>query len=175
MTAYPRLFEPLDLGFTTLANRTIMGSMHTGLEDRASSFERLAAFYAERAKGGAGLIVTGGFAPNVEGTFYPFASKLTTRREARRHEQVTEAVHAVGGKIALQILHAGRYSYAPWKVAPSAIKSPITPFVPRALTERAEHEDPSAGRRCWARGRTHRGRSAPICAPVASRPSSPTG
>ncbi|GAB3113122.1 NADPH-dependent 2,4-dienoyl-CoA reductase [Janibacter alkaliphilus] len=136
MTAYPRLFEPLDLGFTTLANRTIMGSMHTGLEDRASSFERLAAFYAERAKGGAGLIVTGGFAPNVEGTFYPFASKLTTRREARRHEQVTEAVHAEGGKIALQILHAGRYAYHPWSVSASARKSPITPFGPRELSER---------------------------------------
>ena len=110
MTEYPHLFEPLDLGFTSLRNRTIMGSMHTGLEDRASNFERLAAFYAERAKGGAGLIVTGGFAPNIEGSFYPFASKLTTRREARHHEQVTDAVHREGGKIALQILHAGRYA-----------------------------------------------------------------
>ena len=116
MTDYPTLFSPLDLGFTTLRNRTIMGSMHTGLEDRASNFERLAAFYAERAKGGAGLIVTGGFAPNIEGSFYPFASKLTTSREARRHHQITDAVHREGGKIALQILHAGRYAYHPYSV-----------------------------------------------------------
>ena len=136
MTDYPHLFEPLDLGFTTLRNRTIMGSMHTGLEDRGRDFERLAAFYAERAKGGAGLIVTGGFSPNLEGSFYPGASKLTTHREARRHRQITQAVHKEGGKIALQLLHAGRYAYSPLKVAPSAIKSPITPFVPRALSER---------------------------------------
>ena len=136
MTDFPHLFEPLDLGFTTLRNRTIMGSMHTGLEDRARDFDRLATFFAERAKGGCGLIITGGFAPNIEGSFYPGASKMTTRREARQHRQITDAVHKEGGKIALQILHAGRYSYAPWKVAPSAIKSPITPFVPRALTER---------------------------------------
>ena len=136
MTEYPHLFEPLDLGFTSLRNRTIMGSMHTGLEDRASNFERLAAFYAERAKGGAGLIVTGGFAPNIEGSFYPFASKLTTRREARHHEQVTDAVHREGGKIALQILHAGRYAYHPFSVSASATKSPITPFGARALSEK---------------------------------------
>ncbi|WP_068423733.1 NADPH-dependent 2,4-dienoyl-CoA reductase [Janibacter terrae] len=136
MSEYPHLFTPLDLGFTTLRNRTIMGSMHTGLEDRASSFERLAAFYAERAKGGAGLIVTGGFAPNIEGSFYPFASKLTTRREARRHQQVTDAVHREGGKIALQILHAGRYAYHPYSVSASSTKSPITPFGARGLSER---------------------------------------
>lgn len=136
MTEYPHLLEPLDLGHTTLRNRTIMGSMHTGLEDRGRDFERLAAFFAERAKGGAGLIVTGGFAPNIEGSFYPGASKLTTHREARRHCQITDAVHTEGGKIALQVLHAGRYAYSPLKVAPSAIKSPITPFVPRALSER---------------------------------------
>ncbi|WP_338537665.1 NADPH-dependent 2,4-dienoyl-CoA reductase [Janibacter terrae] len=136
MSEYPHLFTPLDLGFTTLRNRTIMGSMHTGLEDRASSFERLAAFYVERAKGGAGLIVTGGFAPNIEGSFYPFASKLTTRREARRHQQVTDAVHREGGKIALQILHAGRYAYHPYSVSASSTKSPITPFGARGLSER---------------------------------------
>lgn len=122
MTEYPTLFTPLDLGFTTLPNRTIMGSMHTGLEDKAKDFERLAAFYAERAKGGAGLIVTGGFAPNVEGTLYPFASKMTTSREARRHRQVTDAVHREGGRIALQLLHAGRYSYHPWSVSASRTK-----------------------------------------------------
>ena len=136
MTDFPHLFEPLDLGFTTLRNRTIMGSMHTGLEDRARDFERLATFFAERAKGGVGLIVTGGFSPNLEGSFYPGSSKITTRREARRHRQITDAVHKEGGKIALQVLHAGRYAYSPIKVAPSAIKSPITPFVPRALSER---------------------------------------
>ena len=136
MTDYPTLFSPLDLGFTTLRNRTIMGSMHTGLEDRASNFERLAAFYAERAKGGAGLIVTGGFAPNIEGSFYPFASKLTTSREARRHHQITDAVHREGGKIALQILHAGRYAYHPYSVSASSGKSPITPFAARGLSEK---------------------------------------
>lgn len=136
MTEYPHLFAPLDLGFTTLRNRTIMGSMHTGLEDRSSNFERLAAFYAERAKGGAGLIVTGGFAPNVVGSFYPFASKLTTRREARHHQQVTDAVHREGGKIALQILHAGRYAYHPLSVSASSTKSPITPFAARGLSEK---------------------------------------
>ncbi|WP_277452627.1 NADPH-dependent 2,4-dienoyl-CoA reductase [Janibacter sp. DB-40] len=136
MTEYPTLFAPLDLGFTTLRNRTIMGSMHTGLEDKAKDFERLAAFYAERAKGGAGLIVTGGFAPNIEGTLYPFASKMTTSREARRHRQVTDAVHREGGKIALQLLHAGRYSYHPWSVSASRTKAPINPFTARALSEK---------------------------------------
>ncbi len=136
MSEYSHLFTPLDLGFTTLRNRTIMGSMHTGLEDRGRNFERLAAFYAERAAGGAGLIVTGGFAPNIEGTLYPFASKLTTSREARRHRQVTDAVHAEGGKIALQLLHAGRYAYHPWSVSASRTKAPINPFTARALGER---------------------------------------
>ncbi len=135
MTEYTRLFTPLDLGFTTLRNRTIMGSMHTGLEDRAKDLEKLAAFYAERAKGGAGLIVTGGFAPNLEGWLYPFASKMTTSREARHHRQVTEAVHAEGGKIALQLLHAGRYAYHPWSVSASRTKAPINPFTARALSE----------------------------------------
>ncbi|MGA8046441.1 MAG: NADPH-dependent 2,4-dienoyl-CoA reductase [Dermatophilaceae bacterium] len=135
-TAYPYLLRPLDLGFTTLRNRVVMGSMHTGMEDKADQFPELAAFYAERARGGVGLIVTGGFAPTLEGTLYPRASKLTSRREVDRHRQVTDAVHAEGGKIALQILHAGRYAYHPLQVSASAIKSPITPFRPRALSER---------------------------------------
>ncbi|MCA1781526.1 MAG: FAD-dependent oxidoreductase [Intrasporangiaceae bacterium] len=135
-SAYPYLLAPLDLGFTTLRNRVVMGSMHTGMEDKAEQFGELAAFYAERARGGVGLIITGGFSPTLEGTLYPRASKLTASREVDRHRQVTDAVHAEGGKIALQILHAGRYSYHPLSVSASAVKSPITPFSPRALSER---------------------------------------
>jgi 2,4-dienoyl-CoA reductase (NADPH2) len=136
MSEYPHLLAPLDLGHVTLPNRVVMGSMHTGLEDHARDFPKLAAYFAERARGGAALIVTGGFAPSIEGTFYPLASKMTTRREARQHRQVTDAVHAEGGRIALQILHAGRYAYTPWCVAPSAVKSPISKFKPRALSDR---------------------------------------
>ena len=136
MSDYPHVLAPLDLGHVTLPNRVVMGSMHTGLEDHARDFPKLAAYLAERARGGAGLIVTGGFAPNVEGTLYPMASKLSTRREARQHRQVTDAVHEAGGLVALQILHAGRYAYTPWCVAPSAVKSPISKFRPRALGER---------------------------------------
>ncbi len=136
MSEYPHLLAPLDLGHLTLPNRVIMGSMHTGLEDHARDFPKLAAYFAERARGGAALMVTGGFAPNVEGTLYPMASKLTTRREARQHRQVTTAVHEAGGRIALQILHAGRYAFTPWCVAPSAAKSPISRFTPRALSDR---------------------------------------
>ncbi|HSN90038.1 MAG TPA: NADPH-dependent 2,4-dienoyl-CoA reductase [Anaeromyxobacteraceae bacterium] len=135
-TTYPHLLAPLDLGFTTLRNRVLMGSMHTGLEDRRRDFPKLAAYFAERARGGVGLIVTGGFAPNVEGWLSPFGSRLASRRAARAHRQLTDAVHAEGGKIALQILHAGRYGYTPLSVAPSRLKSPITPFTPRALSER---------------------------------------
>jgi 2,4-dienoyl-CoA reductase (NADPH2) len=135
-SAYPYLLGPLDLGFTTLRNRVVMGSMHTGMEDKAAQFPELAAFYAERARGGVGLIITGGFSPTLEGALYPRASKLTSSREVDRHRQVTQAVHAEGGKIALQILHAGRYSYHPFSVSASAVKSPITPFTPRALSER---------------------------------------
>jgi 2,4-dienoyl-CoA reductase (NADPH2) len=131
---YPHLLAPLDLGFTTLANRVLMGSMHTGLEDRAKDFPKLAAYFAERARGGVGLMVTGGFAPNVEGWLSPFASRLASRRQAQQHRVITDAVHAEGGKIALQVLHAGRYGYSPFSVAPSRVKSPITPFTPRALT-----------------------------------------
>ncbi len=132
--SYPHLFSPLDLGFTTLRNRVLMGSMHTGLEDRAGDFPKLAAYFAERAAGGVGLIVTGGFSPNMMGWLTPFGSKLSWPWEARKHRQVTTAVHAHGAKICLQLLHAGRYAYHPLQVAPSRIKAPINPFTPRALT-----------------------------------------
>src|SRR5210317_1265563 len=132
---YPHLFAPLDLGFTTLKNRVLMGSMHTGLED-GNKHDRLAAYFAERARGDVGLIVTGGYAPNRVGGVKPFAGKLSTRSEAKKHQQVTSAVHAENGKIAMQILHAGRYAYHPFAVAPSKSRSPITPFTPRALSTR---------------------------------------
>ncbi|MEU5257314.1 NADPH-dependent 2,4-dienoyl-CoA reductase [Amycolatopsis sp. NPDC021455] len=134
MSPYPNLLAPLDLGFTTLRNRVLMGSMHTGLEDKASHFPELAEYYAERARGGVGLIVTGGFAPNRTGWLLPLASKLTTSAEARQHRQLTAPVHDAGGKIALQVLHAGRYAYHPLSVSASSIKAPINPFRPRALT-----------------------------------------
>ena len=134
MTAYPHLLAPLDLGFTTLPNRVLMGSMHTGLEESPNGFVKLGAFYAARARGGVGLIVTGGIAPNLVGRLEPRASQLSFGWQAAKHRQVTDAVHAAGGRIALQILHAGRYAYHPLSVAPSAIRSPITPFKPRALT-----------------------------------------
>ena len=130
---YPHLFAPLDLGFTTLKNRVLMGSMHTGLED-GNKHDRLAAYFAERARGDVGLMVTGGYAPNRAGWVKPFAGKLSTRAEATKHRLVTDAVHAEGGKIAMQILHAGRYASHPFSVAPSRIKSPITPFAPRELS-----------------------------------------
>lgn len=132
--AYPHLFAPLDLGFTTLKNRVLMGSMHTGLEERGD-FERVAEFYAERAAGDVGLIVTGGMAPNREGGVFPGAAGLFTDEDIANHRKVTDRVHAEGGKIAMQILHAGRYAYSPECVAPSPIKSPITPFTPRELDE----------------------------------------
>ncbi|MHC0432925.1 oxidoreductase [Streptomyces sp. O3] len=132
---YPHLLSPLDLGFTTLPNRVIMGSMHVGLEEAERGFERMAAFYAERARGGAGLIVTGGIAPNDAGRPYEGGAKLTTEAEAERHTVVTDAVHREGGRIAMQILHFGRYAYHQDLVAPSALQAPISPFVPRALTD----------------------------------------
>ncbi len=135
-TAYPHLLSPLDLGFTTLRNRVLMGSMHTGLEDHARDFPKLAAYFAERAAGGVGLMVTGGFAPNLRGWLKPFASRMSLPWHVRRHRQVTAAVHAHGAKICLQLLHAGRYAYHPLSVAPSALKAPITPFTPRALSAR---------------------------------------
>jgi 2,4-dienoyl-CoA reductase (NADPH2) len=133
---YPHLLSPVDLGPFTLPNRVIMGSMHTGLEDRAGNAPRLAAYFAERARGGAALMVTGGYAPNNAGTLYPLASKLTTDRETRQHRVVTDAVHEAGGRIALQILHAGRYAYHPYSVSASTTKSPITPFPARQMSGR---------------------------------------
>ncbi len=145
---YPNLLQPLDLGFTRLKNRVLMGSMHTGLEDRRSDFPKLASYFAERAKGGVGLIVTGGFAPTRAGWLAPFASKLTNRFEVSRHRLVTDAVHKEEGKICLQILHAGRYGYTPLNVAPSAIQSPITPFKPRSLTEQGIKKQMAGFVRC---------------------------
>ena len=135
MTAFPHLLAPLDLGFTTLRNRTLMGSMHTGLEEMPNGFERMAAFFAERARGGVGLIVTGGVGPNEEGSVRAGAAKLSTLEEAEEHKVVTQAVHEAGGKICMQILHAGRYAYSPQLVGPSAIQAPINPFTPRELDE----------------------------------------
>jgi 2,4-dienoyl-CoA reductase (NADPH2) len=134
MSAYPHLLAPLDLGFTTLKNRVLMGSMHTGLEEAPDGHAKLAAFYAERARGGVALIVTGGIAPNLRGRLEPRAAQLSFGWQLKGHRVVTDAVHAAGGRIALQILHAGRYAYHPFAVAPSAVRSPITPFKPRALT-----------------------------------------
>ncbi|MFI9359522.1 FAD-dependent oxidoreductase [Kitasatospora sp. NPDC053057] len=131
---YPHLLSPLDLGFTTLPNRVIMGSMHVGLEEAPGGYERMAAFYAERARGGVGLIVTGGIAPNEAGRPWDGGAMLTTEEEADEHRVVTDAVHAAGGKIALQILHFGRYAYHRDLVAPSALQAPISPFVPNELT-----------------------------------------
>ncbi|MCA7901641.1 NADPH-dependent 2,4-dienoyl-CoA reductase [Burkholderia cepacia] len=131
---YPHLTTPLELGFTSLRNRVLMGSMHVGLEEAPHGFERMAAFYAERARGEAGLIVTGGFAPNERGRPAPGGAMLTTEAEAERHRVVTRAVHAEGGRIALQILHFGRYAYHPALAAPSALKAPINRFTPHALS-----------------------------------------
>ena len=134
MSAYPHMLRELDLGFTTLRNRVLMGSMHTNLEE-VGDWDRVAEFYAARARGGAGLIVTGGIAPNREGGVFPSAAGLFTNTDLAHHRQVTDAVHAEGGKIAMQILHAGRYAYGPECVAPSPVKSPISPFAPRELDE----------------------------------------
>ena len=132
---YPHLLAPLDLGFTTLRNRVLMGSMHVGLEEAPGGFERMAAFYAERARGGVGLIVTGGISPNDEGRPYPGGAKLDADDQLADHRIVTDAVHAAGGRICMQILHFGRYAYHPEMVAPSPIKAPIAPFVPRELSD----------------------------------------
>jgi 2,4-dienoyl-CoA reductase (NADPH2) len=149
MTApFPHLLAPLDLGFTTLPNRVLMGSMHTGLEDGRKHFPAMAAYFAERARGGVGLMVTGGFAPNIAGWTKPLAGTLATSMAARRHRIVTDAVHAEGGRIALQILHTGRYGYHPFCVAPSRIKSPITPFAPRELSARGIERQIRAFVRC---------------------------
>ena len=134
MPAYPHLLAPLDLGFTTLRNRVLMGSMHTGLEESPNGFAKMAEFYATRARGGVGLMVTGGIAPNLSGRLDPRASQLSFSWQLDRHRIVTDAVHAAGGKIAMQILHAGRYGYHPLAVAPSSSRSPISPFRARGLT-----------------------------------------
>ncbi|WP_405605445.1 FAD-dependent oxidoreductase [Polaribacter sp. Asnod1-A03] len=133
---YKHIFTPLDLGFTILKNRILMGSMHTGLEEEKNGVDKIAAYYAERAKGGVGLIVTGGISPNIQGWTAPFSARMSTEKHAIYHQKITEAVHKEGGKICMQILHAGRYGYHPFNVAPSKIKSPITPFKPFKLTKR---------------------------------------
>lgn len=138
--SYPNLLSPLDLGHTTLKNRVVMGSMHTGLEDRFWQYPKLAAYFAERARGGVGLIVTGGISPNRQGWLYPFASSLNSPLDIPNHRKVTDAVHAEGGKIVMQILHAGRYAVHPWSVSASAEKSPITRFSPKAMSTARVHQ-----------------------------------
>jgi len=137
---YPHLFAPLDLGFTRLPNRIVMGSMHTGLEDRAADFPKLAEYFAERARGGAGLLVSGGIAPNRAGWAKPFAGKLSAPREVARHRLVTDAVHDAGGRIAMQILHTGRYAYHPFPVASTSLRAPINRFKPRELSTDAVYD-----------------------------------
>jgi 2,4-dienoyl-CoA reductase (NADPH2) len=136
MTAFPTLMSPLEVRGGTLRNRVVMGSMHTGLEDRPWHVPQLAEYFAERARGGVGLIVTGGYSPNVRGWLLPFGSQMTSRMQAMRHRSVTDAVHAEGGKIAMQLLHAGRYGYTPFSVSASASKSPITPFKASGMATR---------------------------------------
>ena len=145
---FPHLLAPLDLGFTRLPNRVLMGSMHTGLEDRAEDYPKLAAYFAERARGGVGLMVTGGIAPNAAGWTKPFAGTLSGRRHLARHRLVTRAVHADGGRICMQILHTGRYAYHPLAVAPSRLKAPISPFTPRELSAAGVERQLSAFVRC---------------------------
>ncbi len=152
---YPRLFSPLDLGHTTLKNRILMGSMHTFLEEAPNGFDRMAVYFAERAKGGVGMIMTGGFAPNLVGSPMPGSAKLSTAEECQQHKRVTDAVHQVDEdvKICMQILHNGRYAYHPQSVAPSPIKSRINPFVPHELTEQEIWEQIEDFARCAALAR----------------------
>ena len=147
-STYPHLLAPLDLGFTTLKNRVIMGSMHTGLEDRFYNYGKLAAFYRERARGGAGLIVTGGISPNRQGWLLPFGGTLNFLGDVPNHRRVTRAVHEEGGKIVLQILHAGRYGYQPFVVSASSLKSPISKFKPKALDAAGIESTIAAYARC---------------------------
>ena len=135
LAKYPHLLQPLDLGFTTLRNRVLMGSMHTGLEEAPNGHKRMAAFFAERARGGVGLIVTGGIGPNDEGATHAETKRLDTPQQIADHKEITDAVHAEGGKICMQILHTGRYAYNPNLVAPSAVQAPINPFKPKALDQ----------------------------------------
>ncbi len=139
MSAYPHLLAPLDLGHVTLPNRVLMGSMHTGLEE-TRDWNRVAEFYAERARGGVALMVTGGMAPNLEGGVFPGAAGLFSERDIANHRVVTDRVHDAGGRIAMQVLHAGRYAYGPNCVAPSPIKSPISPFPPTELGRGRDRE-----------------------------------
>lgn len=132
---YKHIFEPLDLGFTTLKNRILMGSMHTGLEEEKNGYEKIAVYYAERARGGVGLIVTGGIAPNIQGWTAPFSARLSSKKHVKHHKVITDAVHKENGKICMQILHSGRYGYHPFNVGPSKVKAPINPFKPFALKQ----------------------------------------
>ena len=160
MPAYPHLFRPLDLGFVTLPNRILMGSMHTGLEARPDGMERLAAFYAERARGGAALIVTGGFSPNDAGELSPHRAQMSTKEDAQRHRIIPQAVHAAGGRIVLQVLHSGRYGFHQNIVAPSPIKSGINPNTPRELPGRRDRAHDRRVRRARARSRARRATTA---------------
>jgi 2,4-dienoyl-CoA reductase (NADPH2) len=153
VSPYPRLLESVTLGDLTLRNRVVMGSMHTGLEDRPWDLPKLTAYAAERARGGVGLIITGGYAPTRRGWLKPFAAEMTTRLQAMRHRDLTDAVHAEGGAIAMQVLHAGRYAYHPLSVAPSSKKSPITPFRPSALSTKGVDDTASAFARSVALAR----------------------
>lgn len=150
---YPSLFQPLDLGHTQIKNRILMGSMHTGLEDKRSDYPKLAAYFAERAAGGAGLMVTGGIAPNIRGWLGPFASMMNSQWQVGRHKLVTKAVHAEDGKICMQILHAGRYGYHPLVVSSTAKQSPISPFKPKQLSSRGVESQIKAFARCAALAR----------------------
>ena len=135
-TKFPKLFEPLDLGFTSIKNRVLMGSMHTGLEETKGGYEKMAAYFGERAKGGVGLIVTGGIAPNKAGMVAPFSSTMSSKKSAEKHKVITEAVHKYNGKICMQILHTGRYAFHPFAVAPSPLKAPISPFKPWEMSKK---------------------------------------
>jgi 2,4-dienoyl-CoA reductase (NADPH2) len=153
MSTYPHLLEPITLDDLTLRNRVVMGSMHTGLEDRPWDLPKLTAYAAERARGGVGLIITGGYSPTKRGWLKPFAAEMTTRLQAMRHRDLTDAVHAEGGAIAMQVLHAGRYAYHPFSVSPSAKKSPITPFRPSALSSKGVDDTATAFARSVALAR----------------------
>ena len=133
---YPNMLAPLDLGFTQIKNRVLMGSMHTGLEEEKGGFDKLAAFYEERAKGGVGIIVTGGVSPNLRGRLAPMGSQFNRWWHIKRHKKITDRIKPYDTKICLQLLHAGRYGYHPFSVAPSKIKSPITPFTPTKMSTR---------------------------------------
>ena len=145
---YPHLMAPLDLGFTTLKNRVLMGSMHLGLEEAPNGFERMAAFYAERARGGVAMIVTGGIGPNKVGAVHGHAAQMVSAEDVKNHRIVTDAVHAEDSKICMQILHTGRYAYNPQPVAPSALQAPINPFPPKELSDDDIEEQISDFVRC---------------------------